>query len=312
MPVDANPPGGGSWTRAQAEGSEWVDRGRWEVGDGRVTMGRSRWLWIPALIVFVVVTGLGLMVAYIGWSVGRSEGLDERLALAGVVVIGLVAVFLGVVVARLALGPATHTAWQGGLTVWQPQWVREPTQEAARLRQGAMGEEIIAEILQPLRTQGYVVFHDLVVPGGTENIDHVVIGPTGFYVIDTQNLAEDVHVAGGEIWQGDLPFAGSVEALRRHCAELKRLVADEASVPVQGLFSLVGHQRTPTFVYDDVLVVRGPDLLRVIHARQIRPPVTPDLVAWLAQRLRRAFDPASAEPEAGDPPYRWRPAPPNR
>jgi hypothetical protein len=31
-----------------------------------------------------------------------------------------------------------------------------------------------------------VVFHDLAVPGSPANVDHLVIGPTGVFVIDSK------------------------------------------------------------------------------------------------------------------------------
>lgn len=52
-------------------------------------------------------------------------------------------------------------------------------------RLGLMGEQSIAEQLQAVLTQGYRVFHD--VPGdGKWNVDHVVVGPSGVYAIETK------------------------------------------------------------------------------------------------------------------------------
>jgi hypothetical protein len=53
---------------------------------------------------------------------------------------------------------------------------------------GYFGERIVAEHLEPLKPEGWRVFHD--VPGehnGAKfNIDHVAVGPTGTYVIETK------------------------------------------------------------------------------------------------------------------------------
>lgn len=64
------------------------------------------------------------------------------------------------------------------------------------LRLGYFGERIVAEHLESLKTSGYRVFHD--VPAGdpttasagsasvSGNLDHVVVGPTGIFAIETK------------------------------------------------------------------------------------------------------------------------------
>ncbi len=60
-------------------------------------------------------------------------------------------------------------------------------------RLGYFGERVVAEHLEPLKAAGYRVFHD--VPAGDplgdaatapRNLDHVVIGPTGIFAIETK------------------------------------------------------------------------------------------------------------------------------
>lgn len=56
-----------------------------------------------------------------------------------------------------------------------------------RLRQLKLardGERAVAEMLDILRESGYKVFHDLI--GTGFNVDHVLIGPTGVYTIETK------------------------------------------------------------------------------------------------------------------------------
>ena len=50
--------------------------------------------------------------------------------------------------------------------------------------QDATGEKKIALILNGIRSKGFVAFHNL--PGENRNIDHVVIGPSGVYAIETK------------------------------------------------------------------------------------------------------------------------------
>lgn len=53
---------------------------------------------------------------------------------------------------------------------------------------GYFGERIVAECLEPLKAQGWRVFHDVpgVQDGHKFNLDHVAVGPQGVFVIETK------------------------------------------------------------------------------------------------------------------------------
>ncbi len=53
---------------------------------------------------------------------------------------------------------------------------------------GVRGEMVVGQQLEGLRTKGYRVYHDLVEKGF--NIDHVLIGPGGVYVIETKTISK--------------------------------------------------------------------------------------------------------------------------
>lgn len=57
-------------------------------------------------------------------------------------------------------------------------------QAARQYRLGAEGEQSVAEALDWLRPDGYQVLHDVVEDG--YNIDHLLIGPSGVYVVETK------------------------------------------------------------------------------------------------------------------------------
>lgn len=52
------------------------------------------------------------------------------------------------------------------------------------LRLGERGERRVGEILDRIRSKGFVVYHDF--PGNGFNVDHVVVGPSGIYAIETK------------------------------------------------------------------------------------------------------------------------------
>jgi hypothetical protein len=57
--------------------------------------------------------------------------------------------------------------------------------EARNTRLGLRGEQAVAEALYELGDAGYRTFHDLQ-PDGTWNIDHVIVGTRGVFVIETK------------------------------------------------------------------------------------------------------------------------------
>jgi len=54
---------------------------------------------------------------------------------------------------------------------------------------GAIGEQKIGRNLDGLRTEGFPVLHDRRIPGTKANIDHLIIGASGVFVVDTKNYA---------------------------------------------------------------------------------------------------------------------------
>ena len=62
-------------------------------------------------------------------------------------------------------------------------------------REGAEGERRAEKALKPLERDGWRVVHD--VQNGHGNYDHVAIGPSGVYLLESKNLQGVVTVQGG-------------------------------------------------------------------------------------------------------------------
>jgi hypothetical protein len=68
--------------------------------------------------------------------------------------------------------------------------------------------------LAPLERHGRAVLHDLVVPGNRANLDHVVIGPGGVFVIDSKQYRGRLQVdAVGKLWHGRYHLAPASRTL---------------------------------------------------------------------------------------------------
>jgi hypothetical protein len=140
---------------------------------------------------------------------GRSAAAEFRRRSAGrwwrqpvsrvLAVSGLVAVALLVLRGRadgFALVVAAVAAGATGLA----RRVR-PERDPERWLRGAEGERSTAELLSALPRR-FVVRHDLAVPGSRANIDHLVIGPSGVFVIDSKAYRSRLRVRRGSAWAG--------------------------------------------------------------------------------------------------------------
>lgn len=80
----------------------------------------------------------------------------------------------------LALAAVGYAAWR---------W-RRGLRRMRNLKLGRDGERAVAQYLEWFRTKDFFVFHD--VPTGDANIDHLLIGTRGLYVIETKTLSKPV------------------------------------------------------------------------------------------------------------------------
>jgi hypothetical protein len=100
-----------------------------------------------------------------------------------------------------------------------------PSEQARTWRRGADGERHTARLLERLTRDGYVVFHDLAVPGSLANVDHLVIGPTGVFVIDSKQWTGSVHQsADGLAWHDHYPLEQTLETFCWEAEAVGRLL----------------------------------------------------------------------------------------
>jgi Nuclease-related domain len=102
-----------------------------------------------------------------------------------------------------------------------------PSEQVTAWRRGAEGERRTARLLDRLARDGYVVFHDLAVPGTTSaNVDHLVIGPSGVFVIDSKQWSGSVRQgADGLVWHNHYRLDRTLETVRWEAQTMGRLLA---------------------------------------------------------------------------------------
>jgi len=210
------------------------------------------------------------------WRVAAILGIG----VGGGVLGSLLAPRLGLVVAALAV---VAVGW--GLRF-------RPSPDAVAWRRGAAGERRSARLLAPLERQGWAVLHDLTVPGSRANIDHLVIGPGGVFVIDSKQYRGRLQLDGsGQLWHGRYPLAPALRTVSFEADQAARALPDPG-VAVVPIIAVHGAQvpwgKVVTQGVPVVSARRLPSMLR-----QLPAILGPERVAWLADRARLRFHDAA-------------------
>lgn len=184
------------------------------------------------------------------------------------------------------------------VTAFTPKPVIAETQATAAWKTGAEGEERVAEVLADVA--GIEVLHDRRWPGTRSgNIDHIVVGPSGVFVVDAKKYEGKLELVDrGSLFRPDVRLhvngrnrtklidglLAQVEAVRATRTEL-------ADVPVSGVLCFVGADwglfgpRKPKFLNGVTIVwpLKLPDI--------VSAPGPVD-VATVAANLRSGLPPA--------------------
>jgi hypothetical protein len=182
----------------------------------------------------------------------------------------------------------------GGLAAVAAGWGLRfrPSPDAVAWRRGAAGERRTARLLGPLERQGWAVLHDLAVPGSRANLNHLVIGPGGVFVIDSKQYRGRLGLdPSGRLWHGRSPLAPTLRTVSFEADQAAQVLPDPG-VAVVPIVAVHGAQ-VPwgKVVTDGVPVVaarRLPSMLRTLPA-----VLGPERVADLADQARVRFHPAA-------------------
>lgn len=117
-------------------------------------------------------------------------------------------VIIGIVIWRLSIAsfslPAVFaiTLVFGPLLLITDSLMRKEESLMYKFRSGIIGEKLIGDELKKLDAN-YTVFQDVHVPGKKENIDFVVVGPTGIFAVEVKNHHGKVGFNGDELTLND-------------------------------------------------------------------------------------------------------------
>jgi hypothetical protein len=171
------------------------------------------------------------------------------------------------------------------LVAWRLRF--RPSEQVHTWRRGAAGERRTARLLDRLTRDGYVVFHDFAMPGDTSaNVDHLVIGPIGVFVIDSKQWSGSVHQgADGLAWHNHYRLDRTLETVRWEAQAIGRLLGIRiqpllcvhgahvrgGGLHAQGVAIVPAHLLRGALGYDRVLSDADVELLATSAWTRLRP-----------------------------------------
>jgi Nuclease-related domain len=167
-----------------------------------------------------------------------------------------------------------------------------PSPDASAWRRGAAGERRTARLLGPLERHGWAVLHDLAVPGSRANIDHLVIGPGGVFVIDSKQYRGRLQLdPSRRLWHGRYPLAPTLRAVSFEADQAAQVLPDPG-VAVVPIVAVHGAQ-VPwgKVVMDGIPVVPARRLPNILSA--LPAVLGPERVADLSNQARVRFHAAA-------------------
>jgi Nuclease-related domain len=198
----------------------------------------------------------------------------------------------GLTAAQLTLqaGLARPVATLAGLAVaalggWRLRF--KPSEQARAWQRGAAGERQTARLLDRLGRDGYVVLHDLAMPDSVANVDHLVVGPSGVFVIDSKQWTGQVHQSSdGLIWHNHYRLDRTLATIHWQADTLGRLLG----IPVAPLICVHGaHVQNGGLRAQGVAIVPAALLRSALGCEQLLSAVDVELHAVTARtRLRPA------------------------
>jgi hypothetical protein len=185
--------------------------------------------------------------------------------------------------ARLPYGGLVGVA-AAALAGWRLRF--RPSEQVQAWRRGAAGERRTARLLERLTRDGYVVFHDLAIPGSPANVDHLVIGPSGVFVIDSKQWSGTVHQgADGLAWHNHYRLDRTLDTVRWEAQTIGRILGTRAAallcvhgahihgggLEAQDVAIVPAHLLRGALGYDQVLSDADVDLLATTAQVSLRP-----------------------------------------
>lgn len=182
------------------------------------------------------------------------------------------------------------------------QAAAEQSRRSESFSRGGHAEEQTAQRLTALSPYDFFALHDRRWPGTTAaNIDHVVVGPSGVFVIDTKDWSGDLRLESGRLFRGQEPCDDHLHKVTAQAEAVREALADIGLPAMMVRPAIALHARTfDLAVISGVWVLDSERLPRAIlrHSKALTQAQVEQVLGALVVAL----------PPAGSPPA---PSPPN-
>ena len=183
--------------------------------------------------------------------------------------------------------------------------------DQAKWRAGAAGEAQVVEVLLDIGQAGWFVLADRRWPGTAKaNLDVVVVGPGGVFVIDVKTW-RDARVESGTLWHGQVDEGAALRSMLDQCGAVEDVLSAAGYPPSQVTPVLVLAGRAQAGVLLGGVWILGE---RNLHRELLRRGrlLTDDEVTRLVATLDTACPPKPVRPvaahrPAGRPRPTWTP-----
>jgi Nuclease-related domain len=173
---------------------------------------------------------------------------------------------------------------------------------------GAEGERVLSEMLASVAGESLRVLNDRRIQGTGANIDHLVVCPSGVFVVDAKryrNSRPELRVEGGLfrprtelLYVAGRDRSSLVEGMHKQVALVRAALVDQPEVPVRGVLCFVDADWPligGAFTVNDVAVL-WPKKLKALLTES--GPVDPDQIADLQWQLHESFPRQKQAPPA--------------
>ena len=197
---------------------------------------------------------------------------------------------------RAAPPPGTDLARAGASAAREAERLasvaEERQSESEQWSKGAAGERATAAVLAGLPF-GFVVFHDLHVPGSPANVDHLVVGPTGVFLVDSKAYSGRFTAGDDTLWRGRYPIRREVDTLDFITGRVATHLETSVRAVLCFTEAALPQRRTQLGA---VVAVELPELTRLI----VDSPVvlTGPQVDWFARLAAELVEPVDVNPSA--------------
>lgn len=167
--------------------------------------------------------------------------------------------------------------------------------DAEMCAKGAVGEVLVGQLLDSFAADGYFHIDDRRLPGSKANIDHVLVGPTGVWIVDAKNWSGSLTLSGKTLRQNERRRDDRTEFLRIQAQQVAALLESKVpagAVAVRPAMCFVGEARIGGHVPNDRVHLVDFDCL---HEAVRRQPATLNAaqVAAITKFLEKELPPRS-------------------